>query len=519
MNRFQWLAGKQSQAMNMKNRERKDLQTNLLGNAPALIACVAVLGSIGCSGSATSSGGGLTSGVSTTYTVGGTLAGLGVGQSVSLQDKGGGALTLSANGAFSFPTSLDTGSAYAVTVQSHTPGIACSVSSGSGTVGPANVTGISVSCSAGTERILYSFGASATDGVVPNGPLVVDSSGNVYGTTVDGGVNGLYDGTVFKISAAGTETTLYSFGASATDGQVPIGGLVIDAAGNLYGTTEYGGVNGDGTVFKIDTAGEETILHSFGIGFTDGGVPSAGLIMDSAGDLYGMTDLGGANGGGTVFKIDAAGKETILYSFAANSSDGVHPSGGLIMDGAGNLYGTTRAGGFGYGTVFKLNSSGTETVLYAIGASLDGEYPEGGLALDSAGNLYGTTAYAQESSGTVFEIGADGTATLLYAFGTTVNDESDGATPDASLVVDSAGNLYGTTIGGGTNNERLGGYGTVYRIEKIGSSITETVLYSFGASATDGTGPNSLIVDSAGNLYGTTVNGGANGKGTIFAID
>ena len=189
------------------------------------------------------------------------------------------------------------------------------------------------------------------------------------------------------------------------------------------------------------------------------------------------------------------------------------------MDSAGNLYGATSAGGFGFGTVFKLSTNGTETILYNVGASFDGEYPDGGLALDSAGNLYGTTEYAQQSNGTVFEVSANGTATPLYAFGATVSDESDGATPIGSLILDSAGSLYGTTINGGTNNARLGGYGTVFKIVMSGTAITETVLYSFGASAIDGTAPNSLIVDSAGNLYGTTVRGGANGKGTIFVID
>jgi uncharacterized repeat protein (TIGR03803 family) len=257
----------------MNDSEKKGMQTNLLHRASALIACVAMLSLIGCGGS-TSSGGGSTSGGSTTYTVGGTLAGLGSSQSVSLQDNVGGTLILNANGAFSFPTGLDTGSAYAVTVQTHTPGIACSVSNGSGTVGSSNVTGIDVSCAAGKEKILYSFGANATDGVAPCAGLIMDSAGNLYGTTESGGANGLYNGTVFKISRAGTETILHSFGANATDGVAPYAGLIMDSAGNLYGTTEFGGASeigggtvsaGAGTVFKIDTAGTETILHSFGV--------------------------------------------------------------------------------------------------------------------------------------------------------------------------------------------------------------------------------------------------------------
>jgi uncharacterized repeat protein (TIGR03803 family) len=252
-------------------------------------------------------------------------------------------------------------------------------------------------------------------------------------------------------------------------------------------------------------------------------VPSAGLIMDSAGNFYGTTSVGGANFGGTVFKIDDAGKETILYSFAASNTDGDQPHGGLVMDSAGNLYGTTSEGGYGYGTVFKINAAGTETILYDIGASFDGEYPYAGLTMDRSGNLYGTTAYGFDSDGTVFEIGNDGTATLLYAFGEGLTGFAAGAVgvlPFAGLTMDSAGNLYGTTFNGGTNDESTNGDGTVYKVVNSGNASTETVLYSFGASATDGKGPNAgLIVDSAGNLYGTTVNGGAHGKGTVFVID
>jgi len=498
------------------------MQTNLLGRAPALFACVAVVASIGCGGGSNSSGGS-TSGGSTTYTLGGTLTGIGADQSVSLQDNGADSLTLSANGAFSFPMSLDTGSAYAVTVQSHTPGIACSVSNGSGTVGSSNVTGIDVSCAAGTERILYSFGASATDGVAPYASLIMDSAGNLYGTTADGGANGLYDGTVFKISPTGTETILYSFGANATDGlgPGPNASLIMDSAGNFYGTTESGGASeigggtvsaGSGMVFKISADGRETILHSFGVTADDGGVPYAGLIMDSAGNLYGTTINGGANGGGTVFKISAAGTETVLYSFNASSMDGFNPLGGLVMDSAGNLYGTTMRGGYGYGTVFKVSPSGAETILYNIGSDDVGEYPSAGLIMDRAGNLYGTTPYGD--SGEVFEIGASGTETTLCTFGAS---STDGVGPDSGLIMDRAGNLYGTTVEGGAN----GFYdGTVYKIVNNGAASTETVLYSFGASATDGAGPSAgVIMDSAGNLYGTTINGGANGKGTVFVID
>jgi uncharacterized repeat protein (TIGR03803 family) len=205
----------------------------------------------------------------------------------------------------------------------------------------------------GSESILYSFGV-APDGEEPEAGLIMDSAENLYGTTEAGGVHG-GDGTVFKI-ASGTETVLYSFGASATDGQQPEADLIMDSAGNLYGTTAGGGANGHGTIFKIGPSGTETILYSFGASATDGQAPFAGLIMDSAGNFYGTTDGGGANGDGTVFKISTSGTETVLYSFGANAIDGQNPTAGLIMDSAGNLYGTTYAGGAkGWGTVFLIN--------------------------------------------------------------------------------------------------------------------------------------------------------------------
>jgi uncharacterized repeat protein (TIGR03803 family) len=358
----------------------------------------------------------------------------------------------------------------------------------------------------GKETVLYSFGAGSTDGQHPIAGLVMDSAGNLYGTTYYGGVNG--DGTVFKISAAGTETVLYSFKAGSTDGANPQSGLIMDNAGNLYGTTYYGGVNGDGTVFKISAAGTETVLYSFKAGSTDGENPQSGLVMDSSGDLYGTTTLGGANGNGTVFKISSAGTETILHSFGV--SDGHDPLAGLVIDNAGNLYGTTMMGGAnGIGTVYEISASGTETVLYSFGAnSTDGGEPQAGLAMDSAGNLYGTTWIGGANSiSTVYKISAAGTETILHSFGAS---STDGKQPWARLVIDSAGNLYGTTMSGGD------GIGTVYEISASG---VETVLYSFGASSTDGQNPQAgLIMDSAGNLYGTTYSGGANGYGTVFEI-
>ncbi|MGB8029293.1 MAG: choice-of-anchor tandem repeat GloVer-containing protein [Terracidiphilus sp.] len=522
------------------------MQRELLRSISALLVCTAMLALIGCSGG-TTSGGGSNSGGNTTYTLSGTLSGLGSGQSVSLQDNGKDTLSLSFNGAFSFPTSLDTGSAYAVTVQSHAPGIACSVSNGSGTVGSSDVTGIGVSCTAGTETILYSFGASSSDGSLPTAGLIIDSAGNLYGTTGNGGVD--VGGTVFKIGASDTETILHSFGFAA-DGVGPDSDLVMDSAGNFYGTTVAGGAN-VGTVFKVSpgTGGTytETILYSFRASPADGASPHAGLIMDSAGNLYGTTYWGGANclalgGCGTAFKVAPDGTETVLHSFGASATDGIWPHAGLVMDSAGNLYGTTVNGGansdghtaYGAGAVFKISPGAagtyTETILYSFGASAtDGTWPGAGLILDNAGNLYGTTEYggangygaAGWGDGTVFKISASGTETILYSFGASA---TDGGGPLAGLIMDSAGNLYGTTAFGGANDAAAGGDGTVF---EIGASGTETILYSFGASATDGQRPYAgLTMDGAGNLYGTTLYGGSNGLGsavsgygTVFVIN
>ena len=427
------------------------MRKSFLHLIPALIASTGILALIGCGSGSVVSG-------TSAYTVSGTVAGLAAGESVSVQDNGQDTLALSANGAFSFPVNMDTGAAYAITVQSHTPGIACSVANGSGTVGSSNVTGIGISCAAGTQSVLYSFGATATDGLNPGAAQLTVNAGNFYGTTEKGGENGY--GAVYKITAAGTESVLYSFGATASDGAGPVGGLIVDSAGNLYGTTVQGGAKHHGTVFKISAAGTESLLYSFGATASDGWAPLTSLIMDSAGNLYGTTTSGGANDHGTVFKIGAAGTESVLYSFGATASDGQQPYAGLLADSAGNLYGTTYIGGANNrGTVFKISAAGTESLLYSFGATAsDGVGPYADLITDSAGNLYGTTEQGgANDKGTVFKISAAGTESVLYSFGAT---GTDGATPYASLIVDSAGNLYGTTYGGGAN-----GNGTVFKID------------------------------------------------------
>jgi uncharacterized repeat protein (TIGR03803 family) len=262
-------------------------------------------------------------------------------------------------------------------------------------------------------------------------------------------------------AVAQKEKQLYGFGINSTDATYPYAGLTFDTAGNLYGTTLYGGANNDGTVFELVKAGghwTEKILHSFGSG-EDGFLPQAGLTFDTAGNLYGTTYEGGAHKVGTVFELTRQSggtwKENVLHSFNADGADGTNPLAGLIFDTAGNLYGTTYAGGtFASGTVFELTPKAgggwTEKVLHSFGNGKDGIAPYAGLIVDTAGNLYGTTALGGPfGSGTVFELArkADGIWTHLTLFGFTGGE--DGAFPYAGLILDASGHLYGTTYQGG----------------------------------------------------------------------
>jgi uncharacterized repeat protein (TIGR03803 family) len=366
-----------------------------------------------------------------------------------------------------------------------------------------------------TESILVSF--NGANGDTPWAGLVIDGAGNLYGTTSLGGTNNT--GTVFKISPSGTESVLHSFAVPGeTDGDGPYAGLVMDSAGNLYGTTAGGGTNGTGTVFKISPSGAESVIYSFAAPGGTGPLSPyfASLLMDSAGNLYGTTASGGTNDTGTVFKLSASGTESVLHSFGPyNGTDGDAPDAGLVMDRDGNLYGTTTGGGpYQTGTVFKINTSGAESVLYSFSyfGGPDGVRPYGGLIMDSDGTLYGTTNEGgTNKTGTVFKISASGAESVLYSFG--VPGGLDAYSPEfESLVMDGAGNLYGTTASGGTNNT-----GTVF---KISTSGVESVLYSFGSSSgTDGDSPYAgLIMDTAGNLYGTTRVGGAFGRGIVFKL-
>jgi uncharacterized repeat protein (TIGR03803 family) len=385
-------------------------------------------------------------------------------------------------------------------------------------------------------KIIYSFTGGA-DGFIPYAKLIGDGAGNFYGTTYSGGAFNY--GTVFKVTTAGRETVLYSF-TGGTDGANPTAGLTRDAAGNLYGTTNSGGDSscsvfgsiGCGVVFKVDPAGQETVLHTF-TGGTDGAAPYLGsLLRDNVGNLYGTTEFGGDSscstfypGCGTVFEVNAAGSESVLYRFT-DGLDGGFPYAGLAPGPSGTLYGTNVARGpSGWGTVFKLGKSGSESALYGFAGSPDGAAPYGGVVHDSQGNWYGTTYSGGGGSslcngsggcGTVFKIDTTGKETVLYSF----SGGTDGGNPYAGLVLDSSGNLYGTTefFGDASCNPPFG-CGTVFKVDPAGN---ETVLHTFTGKP-DGELPYAgLIMDDAGNLYGTTFGGGAygggDGAGTVFVI-
>jgi uncharacterized repeat protein (TIGR03803 family) len=355
--------------------------------------------------------------------------------------------------------------------------------------------------------------------------LIKGQDGNFYGTTQSGGV--FDEGTVFTITTTGAESVLYSFD-SAPDASNPAAPLVLGTDGNFYGTAQSNGAFGsqetDGAIFKITPAGSESVLHSFGGTATDGQYPVAGLIEGSDGNFYGTTELGGTNcnaGGvacGTFFKVTPAGVETVLYNFGATVTDGNQPIAGLVIGADGNFYGTTQLGGtHGVGTVYKMTPQGVETVLYSFGAtSTDGAEPAAGLILAKDGNFYGTTSAggAHDQGGTVFKITPEGVETVVYSFGAS---SSDGTFPVASLIQGADGNFYGTTSVGGSNGKGSSIAGIVFKLTPAG---VETVLHSFSASAEgDGSDPEgALIQDSAGNLYGTTFLGGANGNGTVFKI-
>jgi len=367
--------------------------------------------------------------------------------------------------------------------------------------------------------VLQRFGGH--DGLQPGASLTTDSAANIYGTTEGGGAHGV--GAVFRIDSRGNEKILFSFGAGTVVFGQPRSNVIRDTLGNLYGTALplIGGGN-EGGVYEISASGEETVLHAF-TGGSDGGYSLSNLTMDSAGNLYGTASEGGAFEGdcaefgcGVVFEITPSGQYNVLYAF--QGTDGEEPSAGVILDGSGNLYGTTALGGAaGYGTVFKLDPSGDETVLYSFKGSSDGNMPVSELVMDQSGNLYGTTEYGgdNESScnglgcGVVFKIDAGANETVLHTF---AGSTSDGSNPVSGLVMDANATLYGTTQYGGPN----GSVGTVYALDTSGAKYK--MVQSF-PGFTDGSEPiAALWLDASGDLLGTTQFGGGVDQGVAFEL-
>jgi len=376
-----------------------------------------------------------------------------------------------------------------------------------------------------TFETLYRF--SGADGKGPQGTLVQGTDGNFYGTTADGGATSL--GTLFKITPAGALTTVHSFCVQGfypcPDGAYPVGGVVQAANGDFYGATQSGGLvdTNFGTVFQITPSGMLTTLFMFDGG--DGILPSAPLVQAANGDLYGTTIGSGANGkGGTVFRVAPAGTLTTLYNFCSQSgcADGEQPFAGLVQGADSEFYGTTYQGGANNsGTVFRMTPAGRLTTLYSFcsqSGCTDGASPYAGLVEDTAGNFYGTTYQGgTNNSGTVFKITPDGRLTTLYSF-CSQSGCADGAYPYAGLVYASDDNFYGATYQGGSNNE-----GTLFRIKPDRALST---LYSFCShhGCLDGELPyGGLLQGTDGNFYGTASGGGLGcgepgGCGTVFRL-
>jgi uncharacterized repeat protein (TIGR03803 family) len=390
-------------------------------------------------------------------------------------------------------------------------------------------------------RVLYNFTPRNTP---PSSGLVVDTKGNAYGTTSVGPSGRVNLGTVYQLSPTSGFHVLFGFNLTGKDGVAPQGNLAIDSAGNVYGTTIYGGANtsqcdgaGCGVVYKLSPPlngiglWTQTILYSFcsQANCVDGANPQAGVILDSAGNLYGTTELGGI-GGGTVFELSptqSGWTESVISSFSGGGSS---PESGLIFDAVGNLYGTTAyGGGGGAGTVFELSPTGsgwTESILYSFqrfSGSVDGCDPLAGVIFDAAGDLYGTTSsgglYSSEcfgGFGTVFELMPDGNGgwseAIIYNFA----GGEDGSDPIAGLAIDSSGNLYGTTFYGGSSQD----FGTIFElIPGAGGQWRERVFRLAGSST--GYWPSApVILNSAGKVFGTTTQGGRNNNygGVVFEI-
>jgi uncharacterized repeat protein (TIGR03803 family) len=478
------------------------------GISGAAVICAAGILLTACGGSSASSASSSAGGaqVASTFTVGGAITGLGAATGLVLAN-GTDTLNVPAGAtSFAMPARVADGQAYDITVKVHPTALACSVAGGTGAVSGANVDTVSVSCQRGTVYLVHSFAGGPTDGATPSvsGSLLQASDGNLYGVTFLGGAYN--EGVVFEITPGGSESVLHSFAGGAADGANPGGSLIQATDGNLYGVTGAGGANGDGVLYKLTPGGGESVVYSFAGGTTDGQEPVSGVIQASDGNFYGMTVLGGASNGGVVYKLTPGGTESVLYSFADHGG----PNGSLVEGSNGNFYGLLPYGR--YGGFFDITPGGTLTVLYSFsGGTTDGEFPTGTPIIARDGNFYGATGGggANSINGVIFKITPGGAESVLYSFG---GGAADGEQPENGPIQASDGNLYGVTEYGGASND-----GIVYEISLSGA---ETVLHSFSGGTTDGATPVGTLLQAAnGDLYGTTYNGGANGKGTIFEIN
>lgn len=383
--------------------------------------------------------------------------------------------------------------------------------------------GFAVPALADSFDVLHVF-QGRHDGGMPDSALTPDGQGNFYGTTSRGGSKTCGCGSVFRIAADGTLTTIYSF-EGGSDGAQPFAGVTFGPDGALYGTTVGGGGSSwncygftCGTVFRVTPDGQESVLHRFA-GMPDGGSPEAAVILDREGNIYGTTTYGGNGSGGfgygTVFKISPDGTETLLHVFNNDGRDGMNPAGKLAMDKTGNLYGVTTIGGKAdVGTVFKLDSSGSESILHPFRGNKDGSLPGSDLMIDKKGNVYGTTKSGGSSDGgTVFKLTSAGVYTVLHAFQA---GDPGGYYPLSGVIADKRGNLYGTTSGGGI------GFGTAYKLAPDGTLWT---LHNFTSNG-DGREANATLAADGLNLYGTDSEGGsykgetcsAYGCGVVFRM-
>jgi uncharacterized repeat protein (TIGR03803 family) len=377
---------------------------------------------------------------------------------------------------------------------------------------------------ASTTQLIYGF-AGGVDGAYTDTELVVDSGGNLYGTSVQGGKFG--GGTVFQVTPAGVHTVLYNFTGGA-DGGEPYKGVTLGEDGSLYGTAVTGGSGscegGCGVVFKLASSNgvwTQNVIHAF-TGGSDGSGPGSPVAFDKKGNLYGTTPTGGSKGMGVLYQLRPDGTGAwllrLIHTFTGGSDGGGGSAGRLLIDASGNLFGVcTVGGGNGFGTVFEASPNQGAwqfNTLYAFKDQPDGALPYGGLVFDKLGNLYGTTYYAGANDvGTVYKLtrgSTDWTESVLYSF----KGGMDGASPISSLASDAAGNFYGTTSDGGA---AACSCGVIFKMTHAGyGQWVESVAYRFPGTPGPGFAYNGMVRDAAGNIYGATVHGGSSNDGAIY---